>query len=211
MNITKYEHACIVVEEQGKKLIIDPGGFTTSLQDLHDVVAVVITHVHSDHFAPDLLRAIVKQNPRVRIFSTAEVAQVMPSVPVTAVTGGTAETVAPFSLAFYGELHAEVHPSHPRNQNVGIMVNDTLYYPGDSFTAPGVPVKVLALPTSGPWMKASEMIDFAAAVKPVQAFGTHNGLLSEIGHGMMNDIAQQAVEAGGGTFTYLRPGESLHV
>ena len=211
MNVTKYEHACLVVEEQGKKLVIDPGIFTTSLPNLKGVVAIVVTHVHADHFDPEKLRAIVQQNPEARIFSTAEVAKEVADLPITAVTGGTAETVAPFSLAFYGELHAEVHRSRPRNQNVGVMINDTLYYPGDSFALPGVPIKVLALPTSGPWLKVAEMIDFAAAAKPAQAFGTHNALLSDIGHSMINSMAQQAVEAVGGTFTYLRPGESLTV
>src|SRR6266568_156058 len=211
MNITKYEHACLVVEEQSKKLIIDPGTFTASLPNMRGVVAVVLTHVHADHFDVEKLRAIVQQNPNVRIFGTAEVAKEAGEWPVTAVTGGTAETVAPFSLAFYGEQHAEIHPTMPRPQNVGVLVNDTLYYPGDSFTVPGVPVKVLATPTSAPWLKAGEIIDFLRAVKPTQAFSTHDALLSDIGHGMLNNYVRNTCGEFGATFTYLRSGESLHI
>jgi L-ascorbate metabolism protein UlaG (beta-lactamase superfamily) len=30
MTITKYEHACLSIEEEGKKLVIDPGQFSPS-------------------------------------------------------------------------------------------------------------------------------------------------------------------------------------
>jgi L-ascorbate metabolism protein UlaG (beta-lactamase superfamily) len=34
MKLTKYTHACIVLEEQGEKLVIDPGGFTPEFGDV---------------------------------------------------------------------------------------------------------------------------------------------------------------------------------
>ena len=182
MNITKYEHACVVIEEQGKKLVIDPGQFTTSLTDFSNIVAVVVTHLHSDHLDPQKLQAIFAANPEARFFGTAEVAKEVPNVPFTAVTGGTAETVAPFKLAFYGEQHAQIHASIPPVQNVGVLVNDAFYYPGDSFTLPGVPVKVLALPIAAPWAKAGESVDFLLSVRPHYVFPTHNGVLSDMGH-----------------------------
>ncbi len=210
MNITKYEHACLVVEEQGKKLVIDAGEFTTSLTDFSNITAVLVTHMHADHLDAKKLRAILAANPNVRFFGTAEVAKQVPDLPFTAVTGGTAETVAPFKLAFYGEMHAQIHPSIPQIQNVGVMVNDTLYYPGDSFTVPGVPVKVMAMPISAPWLKAAEMIDLLLTVRPKQAFATHDAILSDIGHNMLTNIAQRYTTQFGGTFTYMRPGQSMN-
>src|SRR4051812_49059415 len=100
MNITKYEHACVVIEEQGKKLVIDPGEFTTSLADFSNITAVVVTHMHGDHLDPVKLRTIFLANPEARFFGTAEVAKEVPDIPFTAVTGGAAETIAPFKLAF---------------------------------------------------------------------------------------------------------------
>ena len=43
MKLTKYEHACMVIEKADVSLVIDPGGYTMPLTDLMDVVAVVIT------------------------------------------------------------------------------------------------------------------------------------------------------------------------
>ena len=43
MRITKHEHACLRLEEQGKTLVIDPGNFTRPLEGLHDVSILVTT------------------------------------------------------------------------------------------------------------------------------------------------------------------------
>jgi len=104
-----------------------------------------------------------------------------------------------------------VHPDFPRNQNIGVMVNNTFYYPGDSFTEPGQPVAMLAVPVSAPWLKTAETIDFVRAVKPKHCFPTHNALLSQAGHNTVNTWTARICEPLGTTFTYLQPGESTEV
>ncbi len=68
MRVTKEEHACLLVENEGKTLVVDPGSFTTALVGLTDVVAIVITHEHADHWTDDQLNRILEQNPDARIF-----------------------------------------------------------------------------------------------------------------------------------------------
>ncbi len=46
---------------------------------------------------------------------------------------------------------------------------------------PEVPVSVLLLPTSGPWMKLGEAADYVRAVRPQQIVQIHEMLLSDIG------------------------------
>jgi len=75
MQITKYEHACLDITEDNTRLIIDPGGFTQSLKDFSHIDVVVITHMHGDHFDPNLLQKIIEHSPQVKIFTTKEVAQ----------------------------------------------------------------------------------------------------------------------------------------
>jgi len=86
MKITKYEHACMVAEEAGKKLVIDPGEFTPDFGDATDVAAVVITHVHGDHFSKEHLQTIIDKNPDVQLFTTAEVAEALPDAKITVTT-----------------------------------------------------------------------------------------------------------------------------
>ena len=116
-----------------------------------------------------------------------------------------------FSFEFFGDLHQIIHESIPLIQNTGVMVNNQLYYPGDSYTTPDVPVEILACPTSAPWLKIGDVMDFVAAVKPKQSFATHNALLSDLGHDLNNGRVKLVTEQFGGKFTYLRVGESLEI
>jgi L-ascorbate metabolism protein UlaG (beta-lactamase superfamily) len=209
MKVTKYDHACLVIEDQGQQLVIDPGSFVQSkLTDLKQVVGIVVTHVHQDHFDSDHLNAIFKNNPDAQLFSTQEVADEYTDHAVTVVTGGHEAKVGNFKLTFYGGKHAVIHPSFPQNENVGVMVNQRLYYPGDSFSAPGVPVEVLALPVSAPWMKLAEAMDFAVAVKPKNIFPTHNALNSEIAEGLAESIVGGFVKQQGAAYKHIPVGES---
>jgi hypothetical protein len=68
---------------------------------------------------------------------------------------------------------------------------------------------MLACPTSAPWLKIGDVMDFVAAVGPRKSFATHNALLSEHGHALNNGRVKMVPEAGGGEFTYLQDGQSL--
>jgi hypothetical protein len=92
---------------------------------------------------------------------------------------------------------------------VGVLVNQAFYYPGDSFAVPGLPVTVLALPVSAPWLKMSESLDFLQAVKPTQCFPTHNALLSEFGQNVANAWVQKICDTDGIALVPLQPGQNL--
>jgi hypothetical protein len=129
----------------------------------------------------------------------------------TAVYHGDLYEVDGFKFEFFGDMHQIIHESIPLIQNTGVMVNGLLYYPGDSYTTPDQEVKVLACPTSAPWLKIGDVMDFIAEVKPKQCFATHNALLSDLGHELNNSRVKLVTEQFGGSFTYLDVGESLSV
>jgi L-ascorbate metabolism protein UlaG (beta-lactamase superfamily) len=138
------------------------------------------------------------------------VAKAAPGYEITVVNAGDTVTVEPFTLRFFGGTHAVIHDSLPVVDNVGVLVNDELYYPGDSYTVPrGVDVKLLAAPLGAPWLKIGEAMDFVLAVAPRQAFGTHDMSLSVIGRTMHRARLKWATEEGGGEFLELEPGESV--
>ena len=207
MQITKLEHACLILENEGQKMVIDPGFYTRPLENLKDVVAIVITHVHEDHCSEAQVKRILQTSPHATIYGTNEVCQKLLGYETTAVHHGDYFNHTGFTLEFFGDMHEEIHQSIPLIQNCGVMVNDSLYYPGDSYTQPDRAVEILACPTSAPWLKIGEVMDFVAAVKPTKCFATHNIHLSEIGHELNNSRVQQVVEANGGQFEYVKPGE----
>ena len=210
MKVTKQEHSCLIVESAGKKLIVDPGSFTTLLVGMSDVVAIVVTHEHQDHWTTDQLERIRERNPDARILGPAGVAAAAPGFPVEVVTGGDTIEAAPFTLRFFGGEHAVIHSSIPVVDNVGVLIDDELYYAGDSFTIPdGVAVPTLAVPAGAPWLKIGEVMDYVAAVAPRRSFPVHEMVLSIAGKTMSNARIQAVTEAGGGEFFPLEPGESI--
>lgn len=210
MRVTKYEHACLRIDEGGDTLIVDPGSFTTPLDDLTGVVAVVITHEHPDHWTPDHLDRILRAAPGTPIFSTAGVAAAASDHDVTVVSPGDTVTAGAFTLRFFGGEHAVIHSSLPRIENLGVLVDDRLYYPGDSYTVPeGVAVDTLVAPLGAPWLKIGEAMDYVLAVAPRRAFGTHDMTLSVIGRDMHRARLEWATQQGGGEFFRLDPNDAL--
>jgi L-ascorbate metabolism protein UlaG (beta-lactamase superfamily) len=212
MKITKYEHSCLVIEDHGKQLVIDPGAFTTSLPKLENVCSIIVTHVHQDHFSLELIDKILKDNPEVLIYTVEEVAKELGNRKHEVVQSNTSELCGIFHVSFYGGLHAIIHKSLPTWQNVGILVNDVFYYPGDSLTIPeNVTIKCLAVPANAPWMKISETMDFLTAIKAKCVIPVHNDILSDSGHTIYNGRLEATTKESGGVFTFLKPGESIEI
>jgi L-ascorbate metabolism protein UlaG (beta-lactamase superfamily) len=212
MTITKYEHACLDIEESNQRLIIDPGIFTTSLTKFSNIYAVVVTHVHPDHLDAEKLVAIVRDNPTVIIYTVQAVADQLGSgLPLEVVTGGHEASVGNFQLKFYGGQHALIHKSIPITDNIGVMVNQKLYYPGDSFNKPSEPIDILAVPAVAPWMRASDAMDFITETKPKRVFPTHNAILSEAGAGIYKHLDEHACQQIGAEYIDLKPGQVLTV
>jgi len=187
MKITKYEHACFTAEQDGDVLVVDPGELTTDFIVPENVVAIVITHEHPDHYDHNHIAAIIDKNPDALIVGPVSVTDKITTLETRSVSGGDSITVGVFSLEFYGTMHEVIHPSVPPVENVGVLVNELVYYPGDSFTVPGKPVDTLALPVGAPWLRFREAGDFLHAIKPRFAFPTHDGVLSNTGRSFMDN------------------------
>ena len=211
MRITKHGHACLELEKGDQRIIIDPGFYTEPLTEMKNVVALVLTHMHDDHCYAEQVDRLAAANPGLLIFGTDEVRAKLDGRNVTAVHHGDWHKVGNFELEFFGDMHQEIHRSIPLIQNTGVMVDNRLYYPGDSYTQPDRAVEILACPTSAPWLKIGDVMDFVASVKPRKSFATHNALLSDFGHALNNGRVKMVTEQGSGEFTYLEVGQSLEL
>ncbi len=210
MRVTKHEHACLRIESEGRTLLIDPGAFTLPLQELHKVAGVVLTHEHPDHWTPEHLTRLHEAFPDAVIYGPAGVAAAAAGFDIVTVDAGDTVELEPFSLRFFGGHHNVIHESLPVVDNVGVLVNDEFYYPGDSYAVPeGVTLKLLAAPIGAPWLKIGEAMDYVLAVAPARAFGTHDMTLSRIGLDMHRQRLRWATEQGGGEFVDLAPGDSI--
>jgi len=181
MKLTKYEHACFTLETANETLVVDPGTYTSDFVVTDTIAAVVITHEHTDHFYPDLLATIFTKNPNAILVTLQSIIDKLPGHKSKAVSPGDTVDIGPFTLKFFGDKHALIHSSMTAIDNIGVLINNTVYYPGDSFTLPNTPIDVLALPVAAPWLKMSESMDFLTAIKPLLVFPTHDAILSDLG------------------------------
>ncbi len=211
MKLTKYEHACMVIEKGDSRLVIDPGGFTMPLTDLDGVVAIVITHEHADHWTAEQLTRILDGNKGARILGPAGVAAAAEGFAVETVAPGDSVSIEPFELKFFGGQHAVIHSSIPIVDNVAVLVDDNFYYAGDSYALPGVEVGTLAVPVGAPWLKIGDVIDYVEAIKPRRSLPVHEAVLSTIGKNMANARVEAATVKGGGEFYALDAEESLEL
>ncbi|WP_307374416.1 MBL fold metallo-hydrolase [Microbacterium sp. W4I20] len=210
MRVTKFEHATLRIDQSDETLLIDPGSFTTPLTDLNTLVGVVITHEHPDHWTSDHLDRILRDAPGTPIYAPSGVAAAADGYEITVVAPGDSIEAGAFALRFFGGTHEVIHSSLPTVENVGVLINDVLYYPGDSYAVPeGIEVDTLAAPLGAPWLKIGEAMDYVLAVKPRRAFGTHDMTLSVIGKNMHRQRLQWATEQDGGEFFVLESGDTL--
>ena len=211
MKLTKYEHSTLVIEKGGELLVIDPGSFTMPLSDLLGVVGIVITHEHADHWTPEQLTRLLDRSPDARILGPAGVATAASGFEVETVKDGDAVEVGSFRLQFFGAKHAVIHETVPIVDNVGVMVDDNLYYAGDSYTIPDVPVVTLAVPIGAPWLKIGDAMDYVLEIKPKRSFPVHDMVLSQVGKTMTQARIETVTQQHGGEFFVLNPGESLEL
>lgn len=209
MQLTKYDHACFTLEKDDQLLVVDPGEWSSDFISPSNVVAIVVTHDHSDHFDHEQLAAIIDENPDAVIIGPESVTSQIEVFQTKTVQPGDSIDVGPFHLEFLGGRHATIHPSIPPTANVGVLVNELLYYPGDSLTLPGQPVDTLALPVAAPWLKISEVMDFLTQIHPRLAVPVHDAILSNIGKELVDSrLATTAREVGS---TYQRLAETITI
>jgi len=211
MRVTKFGHACVRFEHDGSVVVVDPGVFTDP-GAVDGADAVLITHEHPDHYQADRLRrcdatiwtidavadVIAAEAPdlteRVRRIAPGESFDA--GVPVTAV----------------GELHAVIHPELPRIHNSGYLLqlgDLSVFHPGDALTGPEVPVDLLLVPVSAPWLKVSEAIDFARDVGAPHNLAIHDRVYSEAGLGIVDGHFDRFLSAAGQRFVRLADGADL--
>jgi L-ascorbate metabolism protein UlaG (beta-lactamase superfamily) len=184
MELTKHTHACVTFDKGGSRLLLDPGTLTPNAAELAaGAGTILITHEHFDHFDEAAIAAALEARPELRVYGPAAVVDRWQARPgqVTAVAEGDRFDAGGFDVAVFGGLHASIHQDIPQVANVGYLVDERVYHPGDSYYVPPAPVATLLVPTSGPWTKFGEAVDFVRAVSPEGAVQIHEIMLSEIG------------------------------
>lgn len=184
MKISKHIHSCLVVEDQEKVFLIDPGSYSFDYKglDLNTVEKldyILITHQHLDHMDIRFIKELLDKFPEARIISNKSVAEILikEKYPVSVSGDSLVQTEpAPHERLFEGE---------PPENSI-FIINNTLTHPGDSLHF-NLTTPVLALPIQASWGSLTQAVDLALTLKPKIIIPIHDW--------HWNDVARDGVYA----------------
>ena len=212
MHAFRLAHAGVVLTQTDHALVIDPGSFTTAeeldaaMRIAPPVVGIVITHEHADHWTLEHVSAIRNVAPQCPIMTTAATASALEAAgigDVRIVAEGDTIDVGPFALEFYGGRHEVLHSSIPVVDNVGVHVNGTFAYGGDSLVRPPFRADVLGVPIGSPWSNIAQVMDFVLNARAARVYLTHDGMLSSAGLQLFTARVRECLTQNGGELIEL--------
>jgi L-ascorbate metabolism protein UlaG (beta-lactamase superfamily) len=182
MKITKYIHSCLVFEQDGFKLLMDPGTFTfaeglVKPDDFAYVSAIIITHIHPDHLDIDNLKKIVALSG-APVITNNQVAEVLQKQSITTeiFTDGI-RTFGGMKFKAMPVIHMPLLDS-PTPEMTGFIINDNILHPVDSFHTSLYQFKgmeLLILPIMAPFCTELQVAEFAGTLKPKHILPVHDG------------------------------------
>lgn len=183
VTITKLVHACLLVEVNGKRILIDPGIFTWQderfdLSMVDGVDRILITHEHADHVNANLVQAVLERSNDAAVETTGSLQHILGEQGIEAVTEGTPHFVAP---------HERI-PVGPGPPNTGFHVERAISHPGDSHSFVET-MPILAMPFSAPWGSLVAGVDRTRLVNPKYVIPIHDWFISESGRDFMYGLA----------------------
>ncbi len=178
MRITKFVHACVLVEDGDKAILFDPGSFSwasglINLETFPDLGTIVVSHKHGDHCDESFVRALATKFPDVQWFAPPDAQDNLRAWGVQNVTGASSEAVAVTVVE-----HAPVAPFGEQVQNLLSHWNGHVTYPGDSHNFTETK-DVLLLPIQAPWGTTIRAIEIIEQLKPRYVLPVHDWMWNE--------------------------------
>jgi L-ascorbate metabolism protein UlaG (beta-lactamase superfamily) len=208
LKITKFVHACLLVETPDRTVIFDPGSLSETALDPDQLTRlddIFITHGHGDHMSVPLLKKLIAKFPTVRITTTEEAVSQLQS------EGIKATATPPVGVTFFASPHESVAPlfGNPP-QEIGIHYLDTLSVPGDSHSFHETKA-VLALPITGPWGGSIRALNLALELKPRHVLPIHDWHWNDQARAQTYDRFEKVLGEQGIVFHKLETGQPIEI
>jgi L-ascorbate metabolism protein UlaG (beta-lactamase superfamily) len=110
MEITKLVHSCLLIEKDSMKVLVDPGVYSWSNDqvkglDFSGITSVVVTHNHPDHLNDEFATAVNLASPDATWYGPNEVVDQLKNINIDASNNSADENVK-----FIESEHADLSP-----------------------------------------------------------------------------------------------------
>ncbi len=188
-----------MVEVNGKRVMTDPGAYSTLQAQEGGIDLIAITHEHSDHYHLESLKKVLANNPNAQIITNTAVGKLLDEAGIKyeILEDKHSGEFSGVYLEAHGNEHAFMRTGVLPVQNTGYFFDRKLFYPGDAFINPNKPVDILALPVAAPWLKIEEVLQYAKSLNPRIAFPVHDGMMNELGLSYLSKTVPMVLQSFG--------------
>ena len=211
MKITKYNQSCLLVETNGKRILIDSGKFGYTDDKLKNewinIDIILITHKHSDHCYKEIIDEIIKRD-NSKLYITQEIQSAHHFDRYNIVKENDTFNIDDIQIEVVHAVHGYLTGMRERGgeilENVGYIINDgrtKLYTTSDTINFYNdYKCDVICMPFNGNGLTMGiiDGLDFASAIKPKLLLPVHmehpnpimnpdiNTLIREVGEKHLN-------------------------
>ncbi|MEK7602615.1 MAG: MBL fold metallo-hydrolase [Patescibacteria group bacterium] len=179
MKITKFVHACVLVEdEQNGNILFDPGTYSWSsglieFSKLPKINFVIISHKHPDHFNEDFTRAIIEQNSECQWIVPSDLIENIQNLGAKNVKSNPINNIE----VIEGE-HANVEPFGVQVKNITTHTFGKITHPGDTHSINNSK-DLLLMPFQAPWGTTISAIGIVQKLKPKFVLPIHDWMWND--------------------------------
>ncbi len=206
MTISKHIHSCLLIKDQGKAVLVDPGiySYDEKALDLSTVEAldyIAITHEHPDHMYVPFIKEVLEKFPAVQIISNESAVALLAKEGIA--TSSSATDDVALKVAPHEKVFDIVAP-----MNVVFTVFNKVTHPGDSLQS-GHSAEILALPIQAGWGSLTQSVEYALTLRPKYVIPIHDWQLNDKARNGIYDRLQKYFGENGIEFKPLKTGEEV--
>ncbi|MDO8470844.1 MAG: MBL fold metallo-hydrolase [bacterium] len=172
MKITKYVHSCLLVEDKGKRVLIDPGIYSTEhnaldVAYLEKIDVLLLTHEHQDHMDVSFVKLLAAKFPDIEIISNSSVVTLLGREGIKASSQGND------FISMEDTPHEKILGNQAVPRNTLFTLWGRFTHPGDSLSFERTS-EILALPVQAPWGSFVQAMEKAVSLKPKLVVPIHD-------------------------------------